>query len=57
MGKREMRREGIRSPDTMDALMLTFIDGEVIPPEPEVKHDDFLDDEDDGTFLYPSMNL
>jgi len=57
MGKREMRREGIRSPDTMDALMLTFIDGEVIPSEPEVKHDDFLDDEDDGTFLYPSMNL
>jgi hypothetical protein len=56
MSKREMRREGIKSPNSMDALMLTFVDGEAIRERIPMKEID-LDEDEQSEFLYPSMNL
>lgn len=56
MGKREMRKNSIKSPNAYDALMLTFVEGErIIDKDARAKKDD--DDEDIEEFLYPSMNL
>lgn len=55
MSKREMRKEGIKSPNNMDALMLTFVEGDYI----EEVNDNIDEEEEDeiNAPLYPSVNL
>lgn len=54
MSKREMRKNGVKSPNAMDALMLTFIDGDHIPEEAN----DYDEEEEEGYGpLYPSLNI
>lgn len=55
MSKREMRKEGIKSPNNMDALMLTFVGGDFIEDFSKDETDE--DDEENKDFLYPSLNL
>ena len=57
MSKREMRKQGIKSPNSMDALMLTFVEGEYIE---EFSNKDIDEDEEDPENeepLYPSLNI
>lgn len=57
MSKREMRKNGIKSPNAMDALMLTMIEGEEILDKSSKKEKDDFEDDESNDFLYPSMNL
>ena len=57
MSKREMRKQGIKSPNAMDATMLTFIEGEEILEKSSRKEKDEFEDDESNDFLYPSMNL
>ncbi len=56
MSKREMRKEGIKSPNNMDALMLTFIDGEYIDDFANTNFD-IEEDEEEYEPLYSSVNI
>ena len=57
MSKRDMRKAGIKSPNNMDALMLTFVRGEYIEDE-EASEDLFEEDEENEySPLYSSINL
>lgn len=53
MSKRDMKKEGIKSPNNMDALMLTFVSGDYI----EDNNNDDEEEEDDYEPLYPSLNI
>lgn len=57
MGKKEMRKNGIKSPNAYDALMLTFVDGEIIKDRSHQSREDSFDDDENESFLYPHMNL
>ena len=57
MGKKEMRKNGIKSPNAYDALMLTFVDGEIIKDRSHQSKEDSFDDDENESFLYPHMNL
>ena len=52
-----MRKQGIKSPNAMDATMLTFIEGEEILDKSSKKEKEEFEDDDSNDFLYPSMNL
>ncbi len=57
MSKRDMRKLGIKSPNCLDATMLTFVEGEYIDEEyiDELEEDE--EEEGDANYLYPSLNL
>jgi len=57
MSKREMKRQGIKSPNNMDALMLTFVDGEQIDDLNTNDNQDEENEEENEDFLYPGLNL
>lgn len=52
MSKRRMKKEGIKSPNNMDALMLTFISGDYIEDIPDDE-----EEEEEHVPLYPSLNI
>lgn len=52
MSKREMRKEGIKSPNNIDALMLTFVQGEYIEDIPDEE-----EEEEETQPLYSSVNI
>lgn len=53
MSKREMRKNGFRSPNELDALMLTFVDGEVIEDFDEELHTSL----NEYMPMYPELNI
>jgi hypothetical protein len=53
MSKRDMKKQGIKSPNNLDALMLTFVDGEYID---DIAYNN-EDEDEEYEPMYPSVNI